>query len=81
MVAILDEYSSLFCSGVSEEERSFQHWRRQDESRNRIMRMSLVMEMGMLGVGVGGVLAGIFGNLMLFINFGNLYNVLIIFSE
>ena len=79
MVAILDEYSSLFCSGVSEEERSSQRWRRQDESRNRIMRMSLVMEMGMLGVGVGGVLAGIFGNLMLFINFGNFYNVLINF--
>jgi len=34
---------------------------RLDENRNRIMHITLIMEMCMLGVGVGAVIAGIFG--------------------
>jgi len=35
-----------------------------DEARNRIMRMSLVMEMCMLGVSTGAVISGIFGKFL-----------------
>jgi hypothetical protein len=33
-----------------------------DETRNRIMRMSLLMDMCVLGVATGAVVASIFGN-------------------
>ena len=36
-----------------------------DEARNRIIRMSLTMEICMLGVSIGAVISGVFGNFYL----------------